>query len=346
MNARIRAMKSYLFDRPFIEKLLLMPDMSEIVAILGKSDYRGDIEKGVVKFPGVAGVEDGLKSNLVKTYRKILKLVEGHREAERLVKVLFARWDVHNLRTIIRAKHIDADREEVEDQLVPAGELDDATLNELLKLPDIRACANLLMMWGFPHGRPISDGYQEYAETKNLADLELRLDKFFYEYAYARSRGSSMNCRLVQELTRREIDFVNLMTLFRLARERVDEEKLPTYFMANGRELGVDKLLELAKLGEVDDIIAELDETSYHPVLSEGLKRYFETGSVSVLERRMEEHNIRKSISLFRADPLSIALIVAYSWAKFNETVNLRIILRGKVVGMPDDRIREALVLA
>ncbi|MFU8891731.1 MAG: V-type ATPase subunit, partial [Anaerosomatales bacterium] len=46
-----------------------------------------------------------------------------------------------------------------------------------------------------------------------------------------------------------------------------------------------------------------------------------------------------------KGDPLGIGVAVSYLWAKQNEITNLRIIVKGKAVGMPEDRVREELIL-
>ena len=44
-------------------------------------------------------------------------------------------------------------------------------------------------------------------------------------------------------------------------------------------------------------------------------------------------------------DPQGIGVAISYLYAKLNEITNLRIIIRGKAVGMPAERVREDLIL-
>ncbi len=374
-------MKSQLFDRSFIEGLLAMKSAEDVAAALGNTPYRGDIERGSVKYPGIAGIEEGLKEHLSSTYAKVVKVVGGNKEASRLLNLLLGRWDLHNLRTVIRGKHSEATDEEIKSQLMPVGSLDEVVLTELIKQPNIKACIDLLANWKVPYAKPLQEGYRRYLNTGNLADLEMSVDKFYYEFALSETErrgplGSPQSVTLVGEFFKREIDFVNIMSALRLVKEHLAEELvkrsaseglgdrltggvaaagagdkgqsregLARYFIEGGRELPVPRLVELAMLPEVEDLVEALRGTSYWQTLNEGLKRFFETGSISVLERIMEEGIIKSTVALFRLDPLNFSQIIAYLWAKFNEVVNLRIVLHGKAVGMQDDRIREALVL-
>ncbi|MHB0976411.1 MAG: V-type ATPase subunit [Candidatus Aquicultorales bacterium] len=385
INARIRSMKSQLCNRGFIENLLGMSDAEEVIAALGKTEYREDIEKGTVKFPGILGIEEGLKDHLATSFTKISRIVGGNKEAASMLGILLGRWDLHNVRTIIRGKHAEAGEDALRSQLIPTGGLDEVTLHELVKQPDIKSCIDLMANWGIRYAKPLKAGYRRYLDTGNLADLELSLDKFYYDYAIKATerglfKGTSLNVRLVRDFLASEIDFVNIMSAMRLVKEHLAdkllqkaevegsdvspierfvhgpksaealieesmERGLARYFIRGGVELKISRLVELAKLPEVEDMVDALRDTSYGQLLAEGLKRFFETGSISVMERLMEERIIKKKVGLFRGEPLSLSLLIAYLWAKYNEVVNLRIILHGKSVGMAEDRIREALVL-
>jgi V/A-type H+-transporting ATPase subunit C len=59
----------------------------------------------------------------------------------------------------------------------------------------------------------------------------------------------------------------------------------------------------------------------------------------------LEDFLMRRALSLGTGDPLGVGVSIAYLWAKQNEITNLRIIVKGKAVGMPVDRVRRELIL-
>ena len=65
----------------------------------------------------------------------------------------------------------------------------------------------------------------------------------------------------------------------------------------------------------------------------------------AVFERALEDYLTRKALTLGIGDPLGIGVGIAYLWAKQNEITNLRIIVKGKSVGMPLERVRGELIL-
>lgn len=342
-NARIRAMKSRLFDRIYYDKLLQMDDVHEIIAALEQTPYKKDIEEGTLKAPGVVGVEEGLRRNIVSDFQKVLKITDG--EARQLVKILLGRWDVQNIKTILRGKHTGVSSEDIISSLIPAGELSETLLLQLEKQPDIKAVIDMLAIWKVHYHQPLTHNFPQYARTRNLAQLELELDRFYYTDALEKTTRRSLNVQLIREIIMREVDFVNIMTLIRLTREKVDKEDIASFYIGGGKHIDDQMFYEMAKEKGPEDIVAALQRTPYQEALNQGLAKYAESGDLSVIERSMEDMIIRKSIQMFAGDPLSIALIIGYISAKFNEIVNLRVIVRGKSVGMPEEKIREGLVI-
>lgn len=343
-NARIRAMKSLLFRRPFYEKLLMMSDLHEVATTLGKTDYGRDMDQAMIKYGGIKGFDEALRTNVMRTFRKILKFMDG--EARELVSILTGRWDIANLKTILRGKNIGASSEDIISSLVPAGALDDMTLNELARQPEIRQCIDLMATWRMSYAGPLTEAFPEYAKKRSMTALELALDRAYYENAFEKLRGRSMNVALVREVLLREIDLTNIMTALQVVKDEIEPAESDRFFILGGREIDVKRLQSLVRKATVEDVVYGLHDTSYGSMLQKQLETFFATGSLVRIERSLEEFAVKRGIKMFRGDPLSIALIIGYIWAKYNEVINLRIIARGKLVEMPEEKIREALVLA
>ena len=179
VNARIRGMKSRLLDRRALEDMIFQPDLDSLITSLEKTPYKEDIIEAKVLYRGVLCIEYALRKNFTRTFRKILKFVkEG--EAERYIRIFLHRWDVQNIKTILRGKNIHVTNEEILECLVPAGELDEVTLTELVRQPDVRAVIDLLATWGIVYAKPLTEKFHEYSEKSDLAILECALDKYYF----------------------------------------------------------------------------------------------------------------------------------------------------------------------
>ena len=92
-------------------------------------------------------------------------------------------------------------------------------------------------------------------------------------------------------------------------------------------------------------MLDRLKGTPYAAVLDEAALRYLEMASIPVFERALEEMVMRTALVAAIRDPHGVGIAIAYLYGKQNEITNLRIIIKGKNVGMPADRVREELIL-
>ena len=135
INARMRGMKSRLLDRHALDTLILQPDLDALIGELEKTPYRDDLIGAKGKYAGIPAIEDALRTNVVRTFQKVLDFAKKE-EADRYIRIFLHRWDVHNIKTILRGKNIHATNDEIKSCIVPAGELDEMTLTELIRQPD------------------------------------------------------------------------------------------------------------------------------------------------------------------------------------------------------------------
>ena len=149
-NARIRGMKSRLLDRKTMDELAAKPDVNALIAELEKTPYREDIADASTRYGGIKCVEYALRRNYTRTFRKIMRIVKGE-PAETYVRIFLDRWDIQNVKTILRGKSFHIPQDEVFECLVPAGDLDDVTLGEMIKQPDVKAVIDLLATWHVPY---------------------------------------------------------------------------------------------------------------------------------------------------------------------------------------------------
>lgn len=194
VNARIKAMKSRLLDRSFLEQLINKPDIDSLIAELEKTTYREELDKAGVLYTGIHRIEVAIRKDLVKTFRTVLNLIRGG-ETESYLTIILNRWDVQNIKTILRGKKIQENPSEILECLIPAGELDEAALTELVKQPDVKAVIDLLATWGIIYSRPLTLNFKEFSETGDLLVLEYALDTFYYQDAISRLKSGESEDR-------------------------------------------------------------------------------------------------------------------------------------------------------
>ena len=149
---------------------------------------------------------------------------------------------------------------------------------------------------------------------------------------------------LIRNILATEIDVVNIKTILRMVRDHVDSEEAQEFLIEGGKELPPDKS-ESALLPciLIEEVIKELEQTPYR-FLADVPEIAIKTQKISVMEKQLEKFLIRKGVSAFSGDPLSVASVIGYFWAKYNEITNIRIISRCKTVDLPDEQLKEELV--
>jgi V/A-type H+-transporting ATPase subunit C len=341
VNARIRGMKSRLLGPDLLESLILKPDTDAIITELEKTTYRAEIEKASVQHKGLACIEVALRMDVAHTFRKIYSLFEEEKD-EKYARVLLNRWDVHNIKTILRGKNIHETSSEILGCLIPAGELDEATLVELVKQPDVRGVIDLLATWGIVYSLPLTQQFKEYSEKRDLAVMEYALDKFYFTVALDTIRGNTYDDRIMREMVTTEIDVTNLRSMLKMIRDRIPLEEAQEFLIPGG-SLKIERLMALMKAGTIKDALKQLAGSPYE-FLGQVPEETFKQEKISVFEKELERFLIRKGTGWFFGDPLSIAIAIGYVWAKFTEVTNIRIISRLKAADVAEKIIREELV--
>lgn len=342
VNARIKGMKSRLLHPAVFETLILKPDIESIITELRTTAYKEEIEKASIQYSGIMCIEVALRKDFTASFRKIFGFMRGD-ESEKYIKILLGRWDIQNIKTILRGKNIHIPTAEIHDCLIPAGELDDTTMIELVKQPDVKAVIDLLATWGISYAKPLTRNVKEYSEKRDLAILEYALDRFYYKNALNAVKGGSLNDGLVRDMIMTEIDVTNIKNVFRMIRDKIDVEEAKSFLIDGGKSLDTEKLLTLVRTGTFAGAI-KLLETSPYAFLSKTPEEVVKAQKISVLEKDLEKYLIHRGISRFLGDPLSIAIPIGYIWAKYNEITNIRIIARSKTADVPEKELRGELI--
>ena len=342
-NARIRGMRSRLLDRALFDELIASPDIQSLIQDLADTEYGPDLEETLIHGWDAAAIDNALKENMVRTYQKVLGFL--NEEAKYIFETLLGRWDVFNLKTILRGRHMQLTVGEISEGMLPTGFLTQVDLEALAMQEDMRAVVDTAMTWGLPFGGALSRGYAEYAKTGDMAALELALDTYYAQWALTRLAGNRQNLRAARKILGMQIDIMNLIMVFRLQKADLENLSVDKFFMEGGINIKVDGYRKLAGMSDVDEVLDYLRTSQYGQALDDAALKFLEEGSISVFERALEDYLMRKVLLLASGDPLGIGVAIAYLWGKYNEITNLRIVVKGKAVGIPEDRVRGELIL-
>jgi len=336
-------MKSRLLKPAFFNSLMESRDIAAVIQALVGTSYGPYVEAQMLHGRTVQQVDLALRDEMVETFQKVLGMV--NREALELIEVLLGRWDLFNVKTIIRGMHMELSGDQISESLIALGQLSQIDLEELAKQPSVKAVVDTLSTWEIPLAVSLRAALPEYNENGDLSVLELALDKYYTHWAAAKLAGRGVNRKLARRFLGSQVDTINLLTCFRLLNADIAPEDVPRFFLNGGLYVDERLYLDLAAMSDVDEVYVRLKNTPYGRPIDAVAMKYIERGSVSVFERALEDFLMRKAFAAGKGDPLGVGIVMSYLWSKANEVTNLRIIVKGVSVGMPTERMREELII-
>ncbi|MFH1151024.1 MAG: V-type ATPase subunit [Actinomycetota bacterium] len=340
VNARVRGMRSHLLTRDFFMRLVEADNFEALHALLEQTIYRREVNEAFLLNPVRPDYDQALTLNLIAAFRKILDAVGG--DPRRLVNILLSRYDVQNIKSVLRGKHGDATTSEITNILVPVGSLRLEQLEVLAGQREIRDVINTMQSQQMKYARPLIDAYPDFTKKDHdLAVLELALDKYFYRDAIEQLKGKGTNTEMVRQMLVGEVDMRNISTLVRIRGVRLDDEEVENLRIPGGA-LSADEFLHLDRLGDIVRIVSDYPDPRYRKVLQKALAEYQEIDLVA-FDRELEHEMTRRGAAMSNLDVLSIGVIIGFMWQKNNEVINLRILLRGKAMDRPQAQIRSDL---
>jgi V/A-type H+-transporting ATPase subunit C len=332
ITGRVRAMKTKLIPAEMYPRMMAM-DISEIARYLEETQYKDEIDALAKDYSGTELIEHATFDNLAKTYRKLREVSID--EPQFLILEYLRRWDIWNIKTIIRGKFYGAGESEIAKYLVPAGELDMEFLDGLAKKDSIQEVISAF------EGTDYASALAQY-DGKDLATVENALDKLYY-FRMERAVGGTLSVGggLLLKYVRREIDIKNLITLFRMNRAGVEASIVQENLIPGGKLY--DELSRMA--GQpFAEFLRSLEGYPFWSSISDLATP--DIDSISRIEARLRAYLIRYAWALSNYHPLSILPVLGYIVSKETEVANIRKIVRGKEAGLPAELIEEQVVVA
>lgn len=328
-------MRSRLLTAAQLDDLVAVPSMAGFLQALSATPYSSDLQEALVRHEGVRAVDAALARNLQRTTRSILAFADG--PAQHLIRILLLRWDLANLRAIVRGKHGGRPAEEILDAVMPAGTLSEVALKEMAGYPDMMALAGTLDLLDHPFAAPLAEGIAEYATTNDLLSVELRLDRAYADSVLRQTKGRG-DARVLREILTEEIDAANIKTALKLASAGgLSEEQRLRFFIPGSRLVTKEIFLELS--------FDRTQARAWMHLRIQGFPVKELPRDLVAFERHLDMRLAQTMAARFiGGDPLGLDIIIGYLAMKSAEMANLRLIARGKFLGLAAEVVRREMV--
>ena len=337
---RVKAKKRFLLSREIYSRMLVM-DVHEIGRFLGETQYREEMTRFGSRYTGANLVEVAVTRSLGDTYSTILSFTTGH--LREMVRDYLKRWDMYNVKTILRGKTTKVKDEDIIDTLVPAGAFSEDYLKSFIAMGSIEEIMEAFSKE--PSLRITPELVREVVDSGRLATLEDHLDRSFYADLLKVVKRTDKADALLNQFIKREVDVTNIKVLLKLKAERIPEDQIAKYMIPGGMEYDIDRLRSLAAVESVGPIFEDLERSSMYEGMKDAIERYKTEKRLSGMTIALDKTLIGASEKFAHFYPLSVLPIVNYMIRKKAEVDNIRIIARGKQADLSSKVIEGLLVV-
>ncbi len=319
VSARIKYLETKLLGKNDIERILEAPGIEDALKALSDSEYGSDI----AEMENVYEFEKVLDKSMLRTIKTLKESFKNHE----IITFFTLKNDFHNLKVIIKAMISGSDNGFF-------SRLCETPPEEIKKYVEGETSANIPDSLKEAYHKAI----EAFESTKDPQQIDFVLDQALFE-EMGKIAGNSRDAFLKEYLTALS-DLTNIKTMVRLKKIDGDIRTLDSALVSGGslpKEFFKEKFLESSQ-----SLIEALNNTPYQQIVEEGITQWDLTGSPSVFEKLVDNY----MISLARRGlykPFGSETVIGYLAARENEIKLLRIIMVGKINGIPSDMIRERL---
>ncbi len=347
-NARLRAMKSRLLPR---EELAVLADEADLEAMLNaltRTPYRKAAELALVRHDGLTALTRTLQVDMDGRLKKIERFFTG--KTADLVQLVLIRYDVDNLKAVLRGLSQQLPAEEILAATLSRGTIVASDLTQLAQAANAREAIDLLATWRFPIAQPLLALRVEKPGAA-LWQMETALEQWYFDEVEAEEQKAG---RALRDYLGLYADCTNMMTVIRLVGQegraiffrRQFDAANPLPLLIGPGKLPFRLLVEAAQEETVQEAVSRLDSTTYGRTLAEALGQYRSTGRISIFERALHRLRLRQAASFFVRDPHGIGILLGYLFLSGNELANLRRVGQGIYLRRPTAEIQADLLFA
>jgi len=335
--SRAKSRRKKLADLSRMRQLIHQsPD--QLTVAISNIGYADEINLYASKFSGGDLVEAALTHNLESELNEIVSMCNG--KVKSMVEVYTSRFEYQNAKVVLRAVMNDVDLDKVANSILPElNEINTPWLKIIENSDDLRSAATQMRRKSF------GSSLMALPEDSRLSDYEDALDRHYFSKAIQSLSASKPASRFLRNHLALEIDHRNILNILESNSMGIDSEQISKLLIPGGRVLPSSSFSSIAAGGRdsLMDVLRSsnrFDIAEFEQLLSESQKVRSLDPVITWFKR--QEHDSMQRMSYLH--PVSALPIVHYVSMKVQEVADLRIIVRGRLAGLPED-VLEAHIL-
>jgi len=302
INTKVKALMGKMLSGEQYLKLLNCKDLKSTLKVLKEETSYGELlETYNVEKIHRGQLEIILHKHYMSTYSKFINYFDG--EYRKLIKTLFVRWEIEDLKVIIRGKYLGRSKDEIEKKLIARSHLNTINYDYLLALKNVEEVVEGLK--GSIYYKGLKN-LAKIANTKGLFRIETELD-FIYFTAIRRELKhlDKENKEVVQNILELEADLLNLGWIYRgKVFYKIPAEELFNYVIYNGYKLSKETIRKLCYINNMEEFHTLIEKTPYAPI--------YEKDDSNFIEKREREFQKKHFNKILRENKTNISMLISY----------------------------------
>jgi len=327
INAKIRAMISFLIGPKLFSSMLETEDFFKALELLKESPYhKNAVERIGKETADLKAIEKQFIKNDLSTYKKIQRSIPGKAE-KAFMDLLVERYELEQLKVGLRIWNkkmpVNAD-----DFLLGEKISFDIDYKKVIYAPNIEEI--IFLLEDTPYRKPILTARERFKEKGSVFYLEASLDIDYYQRLLTCAESLSPRDReIAKNIIGIEIDTENINWLIRMRKyyslpagdilewvipggARINKESIVSFYTTDG----LTKIVDSVALGPYSKIKGLIEE------------------NMSFIENFLHEVLLREVKRALSGYPFTIGIIIGYAVLKRNETKNIISVLYAKNLGL------------
>lgn len=315
----IRILEKRLLTRNRLERMIEAQTPEEVLKLLGETEYSQDMAD-------IHGSHD-YEIILKRETERVFSIVRNMIKNTGIVDVLSLKYDYHNLKVLLKSKITGKDFSSL---LMQAGTIDASKFKVKFETQSNDLPQEII--------EAIDEVQKDFEENHNPQRIDIIVDKHYFRNLSRLAK--EIDVKVITDYVEGLIDFQNMITLFRVQKQKRDARFLETVIFEGGT---ISKNKIVASINDnTDTILNKFKKEKLGTYLVKGLEAFSETKRLSELEKISDNYlmelNKESKYVVFGPEPLFTYLV-----AKEREINAVRMIMVSKINNISSDKIRERL---
>lgn len=302
INSKVKALMGKMLSRDQYLKLLKCKDFKSTVKVLKEETNYSELLEGYnLEKIHRGNLEIILDKHYVSIYSKFINYFHG--EYRKLIKALFLRWEIEDLKVIIRGKYLGRSKDEIENKLIARSSLNTINYDYLLALKNVEEVVEGLR--GSIYYKSLKNLAKGTSE-KGLFRIETELDFVYFSSVRRELKHlDNENKEVGYSIIGLETDLLNLGWIYRgKTFYKIPPEELFNYTINNGYKLSKEDLRKLCYVNNTVDFHTLIEKTPYAYI--------YEKDDSNLIEKREREFQKKYFKKFLRENETNISMVMSY----------------------------------